>query len=405
METHISCLCGCASQTVTLNNPPTDSRILKFCRCGACRRTSGLLCASYIPLKSDTKPDLENLTAYPHNGSIRWFCGTCGAHVFIQLKEVPDNDRYLVASGLLNESLGLVADSMSKGLWNHDSITNSSCVFIHPEAHPSTTTTTSTIKTTSHRYIKECSTVPPGDGNREPRQTKEIPSTEPNEPNLSNANDTKKRQLLAECHCGGVRYVITPPDSKSGQISSSPQWPDLLRPYHLQSADNPEDVKWWLRKDGTRFLAGLCACNSCRLASGFPVQTWAFVPRTNISFKTYDIDNDIDDGGSGSRAPFIDYYDDLETIQGFESSPAVYREFCKVCGATVFWHCAARPDVVDVSMGLFRTEGVRAEEWLDWETGRISFAEEAPDQLLMQSLIRELLTWGVGQKSSAMVEV
>jgi hypothetical protein len=27
---------------------------------------------------------------------------------------------------------------------------------------------------------------------------------------------------------------------------------------------------------------GTCVCNSCRLSSGFPIQTWAFVPKSNI---------------------------------------------------------------------------------------------------------------------------
>jgi hypothetical protein len=72
-------------------------------------------------------------------------------------------------------------------------------------------------------------------------------------------------------------------------------------------------------------------------------------------------------------------------MQRFESSPGVYREFCKSCGATVFWHCDERPGVVDVSVGLLKSPtGARAEDLLEWETGRVSFAEDAAQH---QSLI------------------
>jgi hypothetical protein len=37
-----------------------------------------------------------------------------------------------------------------------------------------------------------------------------------------------------------------------------------------------------------------------------------------------------------------------------------------------------RPDLIDVSAGLFRAEeGARAEHWLEWWTERVSFSEEA----------------------------
>jgi hypothetical protein len=64
-------------------------------------------------------------------------------------------------------------------------------------------------------------------------------------------------------------------------------------------------------------------------------------------------------------------------LHSFASSEGVLREFCGVCGATVFWHDAYRPDVIDVSVGLLdAAEGARAERWLEWWTDRVSFSED-----------------------------
>lgn len=57
-------------------------------------------------------------------------------------------------------------------------------------------------------------------------------------------------------------------------------------------------------------------------------------------------------------------------------TPGVLRDFCPRCGATVSWHDRWRPDLIDVSVGLLdATEGARAEAWLDWWTGRVTFVE------------------------------
>ena len=81
----------------------------------------------------------------------------------------------------------------------------------------------------------------------------------------------------------------------------------------------------------------------------------------------------------------------IASLRRYESSPGVYREFCDVCGASAFWHCEERPDLIDVSVGLLKSpSGARVEDWLDWETGRVSFKEEALDQELVIALERGL---------------
>lgn len=189
---------------------------------------------------------------------------------------------------------------------------------------------------------------------------------------------TGDERLQAKCQCGGVEFSISPPNDESSNASSP--WSDLLVPYHTAPPDNPDDVKWWLRDEGTRYLAGTCACASCRLASGFDIQAWAFIPKVNILHV---------DG-----RPF-DFR--TETLEQHESSNSTVREFCRVCGATVFWRREDRAELIDVSVGLLRTEsGVRAEEWLDWCVGRVSFAEEGLNQKLIQALTKGLEAWREG---------
>ncbi|KEF58878.1 uncharacterized protein A1O9_03721 [Exophiala aquamarina CBS 119918] len=175
-------------------------------------------------------------------------------------------------------------------------------------------------------------------------------------------------ELEGKCHCGGVSFRLTRPNPTS-RLCSSP-WPDLLVPYHSASSANPEDIKWWLCGNDTKYLAGTCACRSCRLGSGSPIQAWGFVPKANIL------------QSNGQPLNF-----ETGTLKQVESSAGCFREFCDTCGATVFWHCRERPELIDVSVGLLRAiEGSRAESWLDWWTERVSFSEEAFDKKLIERL-------------------
>jgi len=184
-------------------------------------------------------------------------------------------------------------------------------------------------------------------------------------------------KLQAQCYCGGVKFYITRPNEASKKIQSP--FSDLLIPYHLHSSSNPKNETWWLRDNDTKYIAGTCTCESCRKASGFEIQPWAFVPKYNI-FK--------EDG-----TPF-DF--GMGTLKRYESSKGNFREFCKTCGATVFWHTTEnRPDLIDVSVGLLDPEeGARVEGWLDWWTERVSFREFGVSSSLVAGLEDGLKKWG-----------
>ncbi|KAH7379057.1 Mss4-like protein [Cadophora sp. MPI-SDFR-AT-0126] len=167
--------------------------------------------------------------------------------------------------------------------------------------------------------------------------------------------------------------------------------PDDCLSHPGSKADNLEDEMWWIR--GDRYLAGTCACRSCRLASGFEIQEWTFVPKSNIFFNT-----------QAGKNPPLDFADEgiKSVLKSYESSEGVVREFCGKCGATVFWR-KWRSELIDVSVGLLEAEeGARAEKWLEWWTERVSFEEGAVahGRSLVDGLQKGIAAWG-GKREAA----
>lgn len=212
-------------------------------------------------------------------------------------------------------------------------------------------------------------------------QSKEIPQGVPYA--ADNAQESKESSgnlLRCTCHCGGVQFDISRPGPESSALHAN--WSDSLVPYFENEFGNTEDVKWWICAGGTKYLATTCACNSCRLGAGYDIQAWAFVPKTNIH-KTNGEPLDLEMG----------------TLKRYHSSQGAFREFCKVCGATLFWHCDERPDLIDVSTGLMNAaSGARAEEWVEWCSKRVSFREYAQNKPLVEALSAGLKEWATREQ-------
>lgn len=336
----ISCLCGKSRTTAQLRDTIPVASFL--CHQSQCRWNLGALCHSALPIVDRPEDSLtRRLRVFePRSGLSRYFCPTCGSHLF------ESEDGWRVQSGVVekihSEQVFHALERIAGHRFVHEtvdgglsvSLTGPTDLSVHPPQ-----------------------TIQPGS----PDAFLRVPQTIPE------AVEDHAR-LWARCLCGGVEFYITRPDATSG-LCSSP-WPDLIVPYFQNpSAENPEDEKWWIRDSG-KWLAGTCACRSCRLSLGAPIQAWAFISKSNIFCR------------DGSALTY-----DLDMLQSFESSPGAAREFCRRCGATVFWHNIERPGVVDVSIGLLRaTDGVLAKNWLHWWTQRVSFAEEAFDEALVALL-------------------
>ena len=343
---NIACLCDAVTGSVSV---PTSALPLPItiCHCNTCRRGSGNLCATNFRLPEGSsifKPS-GKLSSYNASKDItRFFCPRCGCHVY---GELHSRKKISISTGFLDRSDGIV--EMKNQIFISDTKDGGLSEWL-----PEITSWEGWMHTS-----KEVQS-----GSKDPLIS------------YSSADALKITKLHGTCHCEGVQFNITRPDERSKQLSSP--WSDNLRAYHSHSSENTEDVKWWLSPDNMRYLAGLCACASCRLACGYDIQAWTFVPMANI-LQT-----------NGKPLDF-----GMGTLRQYRSSEGVYREFCHSCGATVFWHSDFRPELIDVSVGLLQAEsGARAEEWLEWTTKRISFAEHANNKAMILDLGTGLKNWG-----------
>lgn len=348
----------------------------------------------------------------------RFFCATCGCHVFRRLRgpEVGDDalaaggrvESWAVATGVI---IGIDAESGA------ELSEEGSEILLRCAKHINTSGTKDGGLSPWIRHINgqelevvesRGATPPSIRASAEEKGEDPCPDAEQEAFSRDEMKDEEKGEVLnALCHCKMVRFHITRPNAASKLPRSN--FPDLMVPYHSGSPQiqNPEDNKWWLRPDLgldsrdnevlseerdelRRYLAGTCACRSCRLISGFEIQTWAFVPRANIFFHVRDknrgpvasepqTQRSLNEAGDKTEIIPLDFATlPSNILTSYESSPGVRREFCSRCGATVFWRDRWRPELMDVSVGLLDAyEGARAETWLDWWTERVSFAEDA----------------------------
>ncbi|KAI3327175.1 hypothetical protein HD806DRAFT_486266 [Xylariaceae sp. AK1471] len=412
-ELAISCHCGATKQTVRLRTQSSsEPREINLCHCAACRHNTGLLSVSYAVIE---RPDsIQGLVEYQSTTETiaRLFCRTCGCHIFWRLwRAAKDND---------NSKLADDAPHAVERLW---AVSTGVIIGYHGETEEESSEGNSEVLM---RYAKHINTGGTKDGGLSPfirrvgsSQELEVvenwgtPLEKLKDSDLEASSrsegkiDGGEEVLNAFCHCKTVQFHITRPNAASKFPRSN--FPDLMVPYHTDSPQiqNPEDKKWWLRPDLNyrseesdtasaedvelrRYLAGTCACRSCRLTSGFEIQTWAFVPRANVFFHIRHAPRDSPTSPSLTSQSMQEVNATISTIPldfttlpsniltSYESSQGVRREFCARCGATVFWRDRWRPELLDVSVGLLDAdEGARAETWLDWWTGRVSFAEDA----------------------------
>lgn len=328
-----------------------------FCHCFGCRHSTGQLYASYYKLH-EMEPRTNLLDAVftkytsatkAETGSVDlYFCTKCGCHVF--RSTATENSTVVeVATGTVIAEDSAIADSTENhSLGPHVNIpftTDGGVSIWMPFVH-------------------------------------EDPSQSPSPHALENITSRIMVQKAAEgtttaaCLCGRLQFRITHPSEDS--ITPHSGYPDMIIPFYTKSPEikNLNDEKWWLRQNNTKYMAGLCACKSCRLASGFELQSWAFIPRLNIEYWVSSLESSTAAAPTWCTLDF-DALHEAGLLRSYNSSDGVLREFCPTCGATAFWHDMWRPGLIDVSVGLLNSpDGVRAESILEWWTSRISFAED-----------------------------
>ncbi len=360
--------CHCHSNTHLLHLPTATLPLKAYiCHCTTSRHVSGILFTTYISIPTEPQ-SLQDLTPYSSSDSlIRYFCSHCGAHMFGYHKP---SKSWKVATGVLDRIEGVV--SFKGSMWVEDTGDGGGALWLR-EIEGREVEVWREGAGSSERLSF-------GDGGL--KQNKDI--SKQNHEHLPGGIENRPATLEAHCHCKGVSFSITPPNTSTTNSGTS-EYPDLLVPYHTSTTSTrtpPTNEKWWLRCNDTKYLAGTCACTSCRLTSGFPIQTWTFIPQSSLH-PLHEPTQSLSFG-------------DLGTLKTYNSSEGVSRDFCARCGASCFWRSESRKSgVVDVGAGLLDAEeGARAERWVQWTTERISFAEEAADKVLVRAVGEGLRAWG-----------
>jgi hypothetical protein len=377
MTTYIKALCHCGLNEFSIPFKSSALPIVKnICHCSSCRFVSGQLAVNHVPFDGEPikgRPprneaegqysatcdsDLQGLTRYNTSSAARYFCSTCGATMLWYDEEF----KWCVAIGTLERTAGVV--EVGWHIWLEDTKDGGLADFLP-----------------KYRNV-ELPRFARGFGSLQlPLRWRNDRSTPQNE------NDTVYQSLALEarCHCGGVAFSITHPNSVSAKTKS-------LRPDIVASSPFPAGnlaAETWPLDDKDKYLATICACTSCRLASGFETQAWAFVPRTNI------IAQDSEAIGFSTNRP--------TSLQTYQSSGGVYRDFCSRCGATAFCRKEGQPGSIQVSVGLLRApDGARAETWLSWRKARIGFIEDALNTDLFQGLEEGIKGWGTMETATSL---
>ncbi|OAP59670.1 hypothetical protein AYL99_06968 [Fonsecaea erecta] len=339
-----TCLCGAISYAL-----PPDQRLpldSVLCHCTDCRYVTGALYLSSPELSEAPPRDiLEHAVHYDSSGTRRrWFCGHCGSHMFVQ--EIGgEGKRWWVMGGVLEQSRGLNSPGSRA---------------------------TNTTRATHHIFVTDT-----GDGalgarmirlgarevacwDKRASTSRQVSEGELREMALHAelASEMKSKFLEAQCHCGGVNVRITRPNFES---------------LKLQQRYIPE------QKD--TYVAGICTCRSCRLALGVSFQPWAYIPPGNIFLAN--TETTVKFGAEGDR----EGSNGVITLRHIWSSKDTCRSFCGRCGATVFYWHNDRPEVVDVSVGLLRSQdGAMARSWLSWRKGGPSFKDDCVDEELLTAI-------------------
>ena len=310
-----ACKCGSFNQPFTL---PTSAFPLKsaLCLCTSCRHTTGHLFATFavIPGPMPSASLLTHLTKYASSELLdRYFCPVCGASVLNVDKR--DNEWEL-ATGVL----GFEEQGGGKGPL--DGRLNRVIMWVGDTGDGGAV-----------HWLGEGRAE--GFGGRFLRGRGSEPVTEEVIQELLAKGKEVEEQadvLEGNCHCGDVEVRLFKPDKGSSERDAS---------------------------------AELCCCTSCRLSSGFEVNSWVHWLKDKVKMA---------DGES--------YEQGMEKMGHYVSSKDTHRYFCKRCGATVFYD---RPDLkrLDITLGLFNApEGSRGENWFTWNPDRedVSYLEDAADK-------------------------
>ncbi|KXS14581.1 hypothetical protein M427DRAFT_135704 [Gonapodya prolifera JEL478] len=339
--THLTFSCLCQRVQFAISTPRSSLPITAHvCHCSICRRTHGTLFTvdAHVPsppvwITPSSPGECTRYTATPYLK--RLFCSTCGTHVLDYAVEAGDEGWYV-------SSATLAAVNGVKGA-------GAGGVFDLKTQH----CTKSVSGGGAVPWWKTVGGVSLQEWN--PDEDDSTPSSDAPAPHALVDGETRSGSgsVRAHCHCGGVSFFVRSP------VPGVDYSPSSVLTTHAR-----------VPADTTKWLAVNCFCDQCRLAAGVLAAQWAFVPISAIT---------VLQQGSHMALP-----DDLRvgTSKIYRSSPPVTRTFCGTCGATVFYHHAGWPGMVDLAVGLLDAPrelgGARADRMLEW------IVEDDVDELVVE---------------------
>ncbi|KAJ5155548.1 hypothetical protein N7492_008351 [Penicillium capsulatum] len=293
--------CHCKSVIFTVTIPAEDLPLrVHLCHCSICRYTHGTPCSFHAPLPVGVEPrfiapsSLDNLTSYQHPASkaTGYFCSTCGCPIG------GVDTQWTISTAIFDAN-------RDDRVWTFNA-------HMLPDSAPDGGLAALVSVIDGHRLETDNLGL----------------SAEAIAGSDSAPPDPESNELLAQCHCRGVSFMIARPREK---FIASDAGKELI--------PSPDRRKWPARMD---------LGDAGRLTSGSHVISWLSVSLDHI---TPALPEDFLIGSS----------------KGYRDTRDVLRVFCRTCGATVLSHRHERPKIVDVAMGILRApEGAMAENWSVW---------------------------------------
>lgn len=224
--------CHCGASQLLFTVPESSLPIpVHFCHCSICRHSSGALCTAGAVVPEPIV-DLSTLTAYKSSEYLtRWFCSTCGAHLFGTF-EVGGAKKWFVSAPSVDAE---------EEVWDF-----AGHVFVGSTGDGGLAVLMREIggkemglwETWAGKSAAWCPTEREGSVERHDRD-----------------------RLHAHCHCGGLEFYINPPTGDE------------------TFKDIDEDH---VRKHKNKWLASHDVCNTCRLSISTWVVSWLFPSRSHI---------------------------------------------------------------------------------------------------------------------------
>jgi hypothetical protein len=351
MEPTITARCHCgqlsASLQVTASSLPLS---LHLCACRTCRAVSGYLATSYIavPKMDASNPSQLRVTGtaqrYATSQDLdRCFCGTCGTSVYVDSED--PNRKSLCSGAFVRQPVG-DTNSEPVSLLKYVGISH----------------VDDTEDGGLARWIPQ-----PLNSDTQGEAKIDRPHDTAGELDLLSTSSSDQRtydKLSCGCHCSSVRFSITRPSRSTFEHD----WPFQTRP----SQDHEH-----------KYVGLVCACDSCRTASGYHFAPWVYVPRGQIQ-----------DVMTGAQFNFeaAAQRDDC-ALNAYRSSEGVSRYFCGRCGAKIFYVADSQKRQMDVAAGVMQSQaGARVEDWVEWK-GHVAEADDAPEDELVQRAAHGIADW------------